>query len=53
MMHLLRNHREAGQRSYLHVSAENTSAIALYERMGFDHRGEFSLYLVTRETSAQ
>jgi GNAT superfamily N-acetyltransferase len=49
MMQLMRDHREAGLRSYLHVSANNSTAIALYERMGFDHRGEFQLYLMTRE----
>jgi ribosomal protein S18 acetylase RimI-like enzyme len=48
MMQLMRDHRVAGLRSYLHVSANNANAIALYERMGFEHRGEFSLYLVTR-----
>ncbi len=50
MMQLMRDHREAGVKSYLHVSANNSNAIALYERMGFDHRGEFDpLYLLTRE----
>jgi ribosomal protein S18 acetylase RimI-like enzyme len=50
MMQLMRDHRIGGLRSYLHVSANNANAIALYERMGFDHRGEFQLYLLTRET---
>jgi GNAT superfamily N-acetyltransferase len=50
MMHLMRSHRAVGLQSYLHVSANNSNAIALYERMGFEHRGEFQLRLITRET---
>ncbi len=50
MMQLMRDHRKAGLWSYLHVSANNANAIALYERMGFNHRGEFQLRLITRET---
>ncbi|AXC13073.1 Acetyltransferase [Acidisarcina polymorpha] len=50
MLQLMRDHREAGLQSYLHVSANNANAIALYERMSFEHRGEFSLYLLTRES---
>jgi predicted GNAT family acetyltransferase len=50
MLQLMRDHRKAGLRSYLHVSSNNANAIALYERMGFDHRGEFQLRLITRET---
>jgi GNAT superfamily N-acetyltransferase len=50
MMQLMRDHRAAGLHSYLHVSANNANAIALYERMGFDHRGEFQMRLITRET---
>jgi ribosomal protein S18 acetylase RimI-like enzyme len=49
LVRLLRKHREAGLKSYLHVSATNTNAIALYERMGFDDRGEYPMYLATRE----
>jgi GNAT superfamily N-acetyltransferase len=48
MAQLMRDHRNAGLQSYLHVSANNANAIALYERMGFDHRGEFQLRLITR-----
>ena len=48
MARLLHGHRAQGHRSYLHVSSHNTGAIALYERMGFLNRGEFSLYTVTR-----
>lgn len=50
MMQLMRDHRDAGLHSYLHVSANNANAIALYQRMGFVHRGEFQLRLITRET---
>lgn len=50
MMRLMRDHREAGLKSYLHVSANNPNAITLYEEMGFEHRGEFALYLLTRES---
>ena len=50
MMQLMRDHHNAGLQSYLHVSANNANAIALYERMDFDHRGEFQLRLITRET---
>ena len=49
MTQLMHDHRRAGLRSYLHVSAGNLTAIALYERMGFEDRGEFQLYLLTRE----
>jgi GNAT superfamily N-acetyltransferase len=49
MMRLMRDHQNAGLRPYLHVSSNNANAIALYERIGFDHRGEFDLYLLTRE----
>ncbi|HTH52958.1 MAG TPA: GNAT family N-acetyltransferase [Edaphobacter sp.] len=49
MVRLMQNHRAAGLRSYLHVAANNTNAIALYEKMGFEHRGEFQLYRVTRQ----
>ena len=45
---LLHDHRAAGLRSYLHVSAGNDIAIALYERMGFLNRGEFPMYRLTR-----
>ena len=37
---LLRLHREAGLGSLLHVTAGNTGAIALYERLGFRRSGE-------------
>jgi ribosomal protein S18 acetylase RimI-like enzyme len=33
--HLLREHRAAGAVSWLHVTKDNTHAIALYERLGF------------------
>jgi GNAT superfamily N-acetyltransferase len=49
MMQLMRDHRNTGLQSYLHVSANNANAIALYERMGFDHRGEFQLRSITRD----
>ena len=49
MAQLMHDHREAGLKSYLHVAATNTNAIALYERMGFTPRGEFPIYRVTRE----
>ena len=48
LAHMLHLHRAAGQRSYLHVAADNPTAIALYERLGFRSRGEFPLYSVRR-----
>jgi ribosomal protein S18 acetylase RimI-like enzyme len=50
LIRLMRDHRKAGVKSYLHVSANNSNAIVLYEKMGFEHRGEFGLYLLTRES---
>ena len=49
MMRLMLGHRTNGDRSYLHVAATNANAIALYGRMGFELRGEFSMVRVTRE----
>jgi GNAT superfamily N-acetyltransferase len=48
LTHLMQNHRAAGLRSYLHVSAENKHAIDLYLRMGFVSRGQFPMYRLTR-----
>lgn len=48
LAHMLHLHRDAGQRSYLHVAADNPTAIALYQRLGFRSRGEFPLYSVRR-----
>jgi GNAT superfamily N-acetyltransferase len=50
LAYLLRHHHNAGVRSYLHVASENTTAIALYQRLGFRPRGEFPLYSVRRLT---
>ena len=51
LAYLLHHHHNAGVRSYLHVASENTTAIALYQRLGFRPRGEFPLYSVRRLTS--
>ena len=48
LTHLLHHHRAAGLRSYLHVASNNAAAIALYQRLGFQPRGEFPLYPVRR-----
>ena len=48
LAYMLRLHRAAGQRSYLHVASDNPTAISLYQRLGFLSRGEFPLYSVRR-----
>ena len=48
LAHMLHLHHDAGLRSYLHVAADNSTAIALYQRLGFQPRGEFPLYSVRR-----
>ena len=48
LAYLLRRHHTADLRSYLHVASDNTTAIALYQRLGFVPRGEFPLYSVRR-----
>jgi len=45
---ILHNHRAAGFRSYLHTGADNLTAIALYQRLGFLSRGQFPLYSIRR-----
>lgn len=50
MAQLMRDHRAAGLRSYLQVLAENSRAVELYWRKGFELRGEFPLRRVTRTT---
>jgi GNAT superfamily N-acetyltransferase len=48
LAHMLHLHHATGRRSYLHVASDNTTAIALYQRLGFRPRGEFPLYSVRR-----
>ena len=48
LAHLLHHHRRAGLRSYLHVASDNPTAIALYQRLGFQPHGEFPLYSLRR-----
>lgn len=38
----------AGSTPYLHVAASNTSAIALYEKLGFRHRPKISVWKMNR-----
>src|SRR5712672_3289111 len=40
---LLREHADAGFRSFLHVGVRNTRAVALYERTGFALAGAITL----------
>jgi ribosomal protein S18 acetylase RimI-like enzyme len=48
LMNILRGEIQArGDTPFLHVRDDNTSAIALYERLGFKARKTFSLYRVT------
>ena len=48
LMNILRGEIQArGDTPFLHVRDDNTSAIALYERLGFKARKIFSLYRVT------
>lgn len=51
IQHLAREQARNGVRSFLHVSRENTRAIALYQRLGFSTRKEIQLHKVTREIS--
>jgi ribosomal protein S18 acetylase RimI-like enzyme len=53
VQHLVREHARARVRSFLHVSPENTRAIALYSRLGFLIRKEIPLHSVTRQISGR
>jgi len=44
---LLREHADAGFRSFLHVGVRNTRAVALYERTGFALAGAITLWPVS------
>ena len=48
LAHSLQRHRAADLRSYLHVASNNSTAITLYDRLGFLPRGEFMLYSIRR-----
>ena len=50
MNHLLLEHASAGVDSFLHVGIQNTRAVTLYQRMGFDFAGSITLWPVTRAT---
>jgi len=46
--HLLKVHSEAGLRSFLHVVAANSRAIALYERLGFEKTSPIGFHQLRR-----
>ena len=48
MNNLLVEHANAAVISFLHVGAQNTRAVALYQRMGFEFAGSITLWPVTR-----
>lgn len=48
----LHEHQRSGVRSFLHASHDNTRAITLYERLGFQHNGRFTLQRVIRDREA-
>jgi len=43
---LLVEHASAGVTSFLHVGVQNTRAVALYQRMGFEFAGSITLWPV-------
>ncbi len=49
MQHQLALILNAGQVPFLHVRADNTRAIALYERMGFKVNGPINFYFLKRK----
>jgi ribosomal protein S18 acetylase RimI-like enzyme len=46
--HTVNKNLFAGITSYLHVAASNTQAISLYEKLGFRHRPEISVWKMNR-----
>jgi ribosomal protein S18 acetylase RimI-like enzyme len=49
MWRLIRNHRQQGIVSWLHVGSKNQHAIGLYERMGFQKVREVRLHPISRK----
>ena len=49
LAHLIAHNRTLDLTSYLHVSASNTNAIALYQRLGFQLTGKLTMHRITRE----
>jgi predicted GNAT family acetyltransferase len=48
LMNILRHRmREQGEVPFLHVRDDNATAIALYQRLGFETRKKFRLYQIT------
>jgi len=49
LAHLITHNRTLNLNSYLHVSASNTNAIALYQRLGFLLTGKLIMHRITRK----
>ena len=49
LAHLIAHNRTFNLNSYLHVSASNTNAIALYQRLGFQLTGKLTMHRITRD----